>query len=206
VPGVPYKFRVTVFNDPNVNAFALPGGQLVLLRGLIERSKTPEELAGVLAHEMQHVLKRHATRALIQHVSTGLLLAALTGDVMGPVAYGAQSAQVLGQLQYSRRAEVEADAEGMKMLLDARVDPAGTVRFFEGLTGGDKQPRSVLRYLSTHPSTTDRIERLRQDRLDLALGLAALERREHGNPGAVGRVPGLELEIADQKLLVELAG
>ena len=122
------------------------------------RRRADEELAGVLAHEMQHVLKRHATRALIQHVSTGLLLAALSGDVTGPLAYGAQSAQVLGQLQYSRRAEAEADAEGIKMVLAAKIDPAGTIRFFDELSRRDKQPRSVLRYLSTHPSTGDRIE------------------------------------------------
>jgi len=161
-PG-PYEFRVIVVNRREVNALSAPGGYIVVFRGLLERTRSPEELAGVLSHEMQHVLKRHATRALIQHVSTGLLLAAVTGDAMGPLAYGAQSAQVLGQLQYSRRAEAEADALGMKMLLAAKVDPAGAIRFFEALTEGEKQPRSVLRYLSTHPGTSDRIERLREE-------------------------------------------
>ena len=61
-PSVPYTFRVTVVDDQTVNAFAVPGGQVILLRGLLERTRTPEELAGVLAHELQHVLQRHATR------------------------------------------------------------------------------------------------------------------------------------------------
>ena len=68
---------------------------------------------------------------------------------------------MLGQLQYSRRAEAQADAEGIKMLLAARIDPAGLIGFFERLMKGDKQPRTVLTYLSTHPSHRDRIERLK---------------------------------------------
>jgi beta-barrel assembly-enhancing protease len=159
-PPSPYTFRLSVVNEPQVNALAAPGGYIIVFRGLLERTRTPEELAGVLAHEMQHVLQRHATRAIIQHASTGLLVAALTGDMTGPLAYGLQGARVLGQLQYSRRAEAQADAEGMKTLLAARIDPAGWIRFFEGLTAG-KQPRTVLRYLATHPSTAHRIEQLK---------------------------------------------
>jgi predicted Zn-dependent protease len=161
VPESPYTFRVAVVNRPEVNALAAPGGYIVLFRGLLEQTRSPEELAGVLAHEMQHVLRRHTTRALIQHVSTGLLLTAVTGDMTGPLAYGLQSARILGQLQYSRRAEAEADAEGMRMLLVARIDPAGMIDFLEGLMKGEKAPRTVLKYLSTHPSTSNRLERLR---------------------------------------------
>ncbi len=161
VPRSPYTFRVFVVNRPEVNALAAPGGYIVVFRGLVDRAGSPEELGSVLAHEMQHVLRRHTTRALIQRTSTGLLIAALTGDMTGPLAYGLQSARVLGQLQYSRRAEAEADTEGMKMLLAARIDPAGMIGFFEGLMKGDRQSRTVLKYLSTHPSTGDRIARLR---------------------------------------------
>lgn len=171
VPRSPYTFRVVVVNRPEVNALAVPGGHIVVFRGLVEQTESPEELAGVLAHEMQHVVQRHATRALIQHTSTGLLIAALTGDMTGPLAYGLQSARVLGQMQYSRRAEAEADAEGMKMLLAARIDPAGMFRFFDALMKGDKQPRTMLKYFSTHPGTGDRVARLR-----------ALAAQAHGAP------------------------
>jgi predicted Zn-dependent protease len=160
-PASPYTFHLIVVNQPQVNALAAPGGYIVLYRGLLERTRSPEELAGVLAHEMQHVTQRHTTQALIQHTSTGLLLAALTGDMTGPLAYGLQSARVLGQLQYSRRAEAQADAEGMKMLLAARIDPAGMSRFFETLAKADRQPAMLLKYLSTHPSPLGRIERLK---------------------------------------------
>ena len=106
-PRPPYTFRVHVVNRPLVNALAVPGGHVVVFRGLLQRTSTPEEMAGVMAHELQHVLRRHATRAVIQGVSTGLLLMALTGDVTGPLAYGLQTARTLGDLRYSRRAEEE---------------------------------------------------------------------------------------------------
>ncbi len=161
VPRSPYTFHLYVVNRPEVNALAAPGGYIVVFRALLERTRTPEELAGVLAHEMEHVVERHATQAVIQHASTGLLLAALTGDMTGPLAYGLESARVLAQLQYSRRAEAQADEGGMKMLLRARIDPTGMIRFFQELVKDDKQPRAALRYLSTHPTTADRIEHLK---------------------------------------------
>lgn len=157
-PPSPYTFRARVVNAPDVNALAAPGGYIVVFRGLLERARTPDELAGVLAHEIEHVLHRHTTRAVIQHASTGLLLAALTGDMTGPLAYGLESARVLSQLQYSRRAEEEADRDGMKLLLAARVAPDGMIGFFDELAKGE---RLVRRYLSTHPSPSDRIAALR---------------------------------------------
>jgi Zn-dependent protease with chaperone function len=161
LPNNPFTLRVIVVNDSLVNALAVPGGHVVVFRGLLKRTRTPEEFAGVLAHEVQHVLQRHVMRALLQHASTGLLLVALTGDVSGAMAYGLEAARSLGTLQYSRVAEEEADREGMRMLLAAGVDPEGMITFLEGLKRKDEDPRGLLRYLSTHPTTADRIERLR---------------------------------------------
>ena len=157
----PYRFRLIVVNQPIINALAAPGGDIIVYRGLLAEMRSPEELAGILAHEMQHVQQRHITQAVIQHASTGLLLAAVTGDMTGPLAYGLQSARVLGQLQYSRRAEAQADTGAMKMLLAARVDPSGLLQFFETLTSEEKHAPGALRYLSSHPSPSARLERLR---------------------------------------------
>ena len=159
-PASPYSFRVYVVNQPVVNALAVPGGHVVVFRGLLERTRTPEAMAGVLAHELQHVLRRHATRAVIQDVSTGLLLMALTGDVTGPLAYGLQTARTLGDLRYSRRAEEEADTEGMKMALAARVEPAGMIAFFESIRKEEGDPARAVSYLLSHPLAADRIARL----------------------------------------------
>src|SRR2546427_1375520 len=162
VPRVPYTFRVTVLDDRTVNAFAVPGGQIVLLRGLVERSQTPEELAGVLAHEIQHVLKRHATRLLLQHASTGLMLVAVSGDLTGVMAYGIESARVLGTLSYSRGLESEADGEGVRMLLAADVDPAGMIDFFEKLRATEGNLPSATRYVTSHPLAADRVDHLQK--------------------------------------------
>jgi predicted Zn-dependent protease len=159
-PASPYTFRVYVVDLPVFNAFAAPGGSIVVFRGLLERTDTPEELAGVLAHELQHILHRHTTRAIIQHTSSGLLMAALTGDVTGPLVYGLETARVLGQLHYSRGAEEEADSEGLKMLLAARVDPGGMIAFFNVLEKRSGTGPDALKYLSTHPSSGDRVATL----------------------------------------------
>ena len=157
----PYTFRVIVANSPMVNALAAPGGYVVVFRGLLERTQSAEELAGVLAHEFQHVLLRHTTQALFRHASTGLLIAGLTGDVSGAMVYGLESARVLGELRYSRQVEEEADREGFRMLVAAGIDPAGMIAFFDTLSREQEKGSALPTYLSTHPSTEGRIERLR---------------------------------------------
>jgi predicted Zn-dependent protease len=155
-PASRYPFRVTVVDHPVVNAFATPGGFIVVFRGLLERTDSAEELAGVLAHEIQHVLHRDATRAILRQASTGVLLAALVGDVTGIVAFGVQSARVLGDLRYSREAERAADVDGLRLLQAAAVDPAGMLAFFRAMEGTDARAGVAARYLSTHPPAADR--------------------------------------------------
>lgn len=161
-PESPYKIRAYVAAAPVVNAFAAPGGHIVVFQGLIEASGGADELAGVLAHELQHVLKRHSTRMLVQHASTGLIISALTGDVSGAIAFGLEAARTLGALSYSRAMEEEADAEGLKMMTATGFDPAGMIAFFDTMQKRSGEMPQILTYLSTHPSTADRIEKLRR--------------------------------------------
>ena len=116
----------------------------------------------MLAHELQHVLQRHATRLLLQHASTGLLLAAVSGDIAGVMAYGIESARVLGTLRYSRHIESEADTEGLRMLLAAKVDPQGMIAFFETLHAGERGLPTATRYLTSHPLAAERVENLKR--------------------------------------------
>lgn len=159
VPEAPYSFRVIVVNHPSVNAFAAPGGTMVVFQGLLEKTRTPEELAGVLAHEMQHILRRHATRALLQQVSMKVLLAAAVGDAKG-LSYGLEGAQALGMLRYNRRSEEEADREGIRMLIASGIDPKGLITFFETIQKNGEKSLKLPAYLSTHPDLKDRIRRL----------------------------------------------
>ena len=158
----PYTFHVTVVNSGIVNAVAAPGGHILIFRGLLERTDNAEELAGVLAHEIEHVLHRHVTRAIFQHASTGVLMAALVGDVSGVVAYGLEGARTLGSLQMSRAAESEADRDGIRLLQEAGIDTAGMITFFEKLRAQERGSGEIVpRYLRTHPTTADRIATLR---------------------------------------------
>lgn len=159
----PYTFRITVMDSQQVNAFALPGGTIVLLRGLLKETKSPEQLAGVLAHEVQHISRRHTTRALLVQASTGLLLSALTGNASGMGANGIEAARILGLLQYSRQNEEEADRGGMEMLQQAGIAPGGMIEFFERIKQGEggREGAPFSKYLSTHPATEDRIKKLR---------------------------------------------
>jgi beta-barrel assembly-enhancing protease len=158
----PYTFHITVMNSSIVNAVAAPGGQIIVFRGLLERTDNAEELAGVLAHEIQHVLHRHVTRAIFQQASTSVLVAAMVGDVSG-VAYALEAARTLGDLQMSRAAESEADRDGMRLLQQAGIDSEGMITFFEKLAKleGERGGGSLTRYLRTHPTTADRIATLR---------------------------------------------
>ncbi|MEW6324736.1 MAG: M48 family metallopeptidase [Nitrospirota bacterium] len=160
-PESPYRLRVFVVDHPMVNAFALPGGSIVIFRGLLEKTERAEELAGVLAHEFQHVLLRHTTQQLLQRASTGLLIAAMTGDATGAAAYGFKSAETMGMLRYSRLHEAEADLEGMKMLMAAGIDPQGMIDFFETLDEVGPKIPDALKYLVTHPQTGARIQSLK---------------------------------------------
>ena len=171
----PYTFRITVVNSGIVNAVAAPGGHIIVFRGLLERTDNAEELAGVLAHEIEHVLHRHITRAIFQQASTGVLMAALVGDVSGVVAYGLEGARTLGELQMSRAAESEADREGMRLLQEAGIDPAGMITFFEKLSKYERErgDDALTRYLRSHPTTAERIATLRA----LAAAAPAPERR-----------------------------
>lgn len=161
-PGTPYKYTVTLSRDEMVNAFAAPGGFIVVNQGLLARTKGPEELAGVLAHEIQHVEQRHATKAICREFTMVALIKAASGG-SGDMAAAAGAAKTLGGLSYSRQAEEEADIKGMALMKAAKLDPKGMVRAFQMLAedGGDLP--AELSYLSTHPQTGERVKALQRD-------------------------------------------
>jgi len=158
-PGT-YSFKVYVTKSTDFNAVALPGGNIVVFRGLLEKTETPEALAGVLAHEMQHVKKRHVTKRIIEDSSTGLIISAISGDVTGAMLYGVKAAHTLALLSYSRQDEEEADTEGVKMMMKANLDPSAMIRFFEVMKEEDRKMK-IPQYLSTHPDLDKRIDGLK---------------------------------------------
>ena len=143
VPGQPYQFRIHVHPSEMVNAMALPGGTIVVFQGLINATETPEELAGVLAHEFQHVLKRHSTRNIIRSEAINLFGLIISGNSDSMVNVILQAGNLLDHLRYSRQLESQADAEGMKMMLATHVDPLGMIRVFEKLEEQHNKPEST---------------------------------------------------------------
>jgi predicted Zn-dependent protease len=133
VPDQPYEFRIHVHPSKMVNALALPGGTIVVFQGLINATETPEELAGVLAHEFQHVLKRHSTRNIVRSEAIKLFGLIISGNSESMTNVILQAGSVLEHLRYSRQLESQADEEGMKMMLATHVDPQGMIRVFEKL-------------------------------------------------------------------------
>lgn len=158
IAGIDYKVRVV--ESPEMNAYALPGGYITVFTGLIAESKSPEEVAGVLAHEMAHVTMRHGLERIAGQLGIVVGVQVLLGDVSGLLALGVELGQFAAQNSYSRSQETEADLEGARMLHDAGIDPLAMARFFENLA--EQEGANVPAWLSTHPDTRDRIERLRE--------------------------------------------
>jgi Zn-dependent protease with chaperone function len=163
----PYKFEVSVVQSPVVNAFALPGGYIVVFTGLVKKAESGEEVAGVLSHELNHVLQRHGLERIVKTLGLAAVVTILLGDQSGLIGLAKELSVQLATLRFSRDQETEADLTGIRLLHEARIAPDGMIRFFERLSEKDRQR---LELFSTHPMSAARAERLKAE-------LAALPKR-----------------------------
>lgn len=157
------RYKVTILNSPAINAFALPTGDLYVTRGLIGLANDGSELASVLAHEMAHVLARHAAirEDQARRVAMAGAAAADPSDTTGALAIAKTK---LALASFSRAQEFEADGIGVGIAARSGYDPHGAPRIltamgrFAGLrSASGTDPRS-LDFLSSHPATPERIE------------------------------------------------
>lgn len=156
--GSRYRYRWYVATSPELNAFAAPGGIVVVTTGLIAASDTPEEVAGVLAHEVAHAELRHGLRAIIKSLG----VSATIGWIFGVVDRDLSSvAGQFAELKFSRDAEREADEEGLRRMRVASLDETGMLRMFLKLESQSGNPSKVPEFLSTHPDIQARIDWLR---------------------------------------------
>ena len=160
----PYKFEVTVVRSDVVNAFALPGGYVVVLTGLIKRAESPEEVAGVLGHELSHVLLRHGLERTVKTLGLVAVVSIFVGDQSGLVGLAKRLGIELVTLKFGREQETEADLYGLHLLHRARISPAGMIRFFERLSESDKLQVEML---STHPMSAARAKWLKAEAASL---------------------------------------
>jgi Zn-dependent protease with chaperone function len=143
--------RVTMVDMPVVNAVALPGGRILIFDGLVAQAKSPDELAGVLAHEIGHVEHRHVMVAMLRRFGLGLLF----GTSGNTTQYG----QALLESRYSRAAESEADDYSIEHLRAADISPAATASLFARLGREDAKMPGLFAYLASHPASADRQRR-----------------------------------------------
>lgn len=153
--GSRYQYRWFVKQDDSVNAFAMPGGIIVVHTGLLRQAGSPGELAGVLAHEVQHVEQRHSLRQMITSLGWGALVAVTIGDIS---AVAAMLAHQAGAMYFSRDMEEEADRLGVQALQRARIRPDGMLTFFQKL--GEENKAQAPGWISSHPQTAARVQRV----------------------------------------------
>ncbi|HET6629775.1 MAG TPA: M48 family metalloprotease [Woeseiaceae bacterium] len=169
------QFTFFVVDDPHINAFALPGGFIGVHTGLLEATRSEDELAGVLAHEIAHVTQRHIARAVHANqrqsiLSTAIMLGAIlagaaggaSGDAMQGAIAVAQGTAMQQQINFTRSNEYEADRVGIGALAAAGFDPNGMASFFEVISDSTRPVEArVPEFLRTHPVTSSRIAEAR---------------------------------------------
>lgn len=166
----PYEFEFHLLDDDQtINAFALPGGQVFITRALYDKLQTEGELAGVLGHEIGHVVGRHSAEQIAKtQLTEGLTGAAVIAayDPNNPAsANSAQVAMLIGQLvnlKFGRDDELEADKFGVCFMNDTGYDPnemVSVMQVLESASSGNEPPE----FFSTHPSPANRIQRIQED-------------------------------------------
>lgn len=171
------ELRITVLNANLVNAFALPGGYVIATAGLLKTAGSAEEVAGVIAHEIGHVVHAHPTQAIFRTTAVSLLISAVIGDFTGGVLIAGIAEWALNN-SYSRDAEREADAFAITRLNAVNIDARGLERFFARIIEERKKhapsekaadkpeddpEEGALRFLSSHPPTTERMTYIRDN-------------------------------------------
>ncbi|MHC2990285.1 hypothetical protein OB13_01285 [Pontibacter sp. HJ8] len=154
-----FPIKATVVSSDEVNAFAIPGGFVVVHAGILDKMEKHEELAALLGHELAHVQGRHSLRAMTRSLSYYMLASLLFGDVSGVATVIVDNASTLRNLEYSRSLEQEADEAGLELLRQNQLNPQGMVWLLERLQQGDDP--DMLAFLSTHPDTEDRVEEVK---------------------------------------------
>ncbi len=149
---LPIPLRITVVRRSEANAIALPGGYIYVFQGLIEKARDPDELAGVVAHEIGHVAHRDGTRSVLQAAGLSFLFGMLLGDFVGGGAV-IIAAKVLLQSSYSRDVEASADAFAVRLMTDIGGDPRALGTILDRIAG----THSGVSILQNHPETKNRI-------------------------------------------------
>ena len=155
IPTSEYDYNITVLDNPQINAFTIPGGNIYVFSGLISFCDSPEQLAAVLAHEMGHVEKRHTVDRLAREFSLSVLFSIMTG---GDTVLLSDLYQTLISSGFSRSQEKEADQFALNLLEDASISPKSISSFFRKLNRENLAYDEKIELVMTHPHNNSRIK------------------------------------------------
>ena len=153
----PYLINITVIHEKIPNAFALPGGQIIVYDGIIKEMKDYDEFAALLAHEYTHAYLRHSVRSLSRNLAGYIFVSLLLNDASGTIAVLATNGNKLKELSFSRELEHQTDAGGYKLLQSKNINPNGMLKLFATLKGVEGN-MTIPRFISTHPLTSERMD------------------------------------------------
>jgi predicted Zn-dependent protease len=153
-----YPVQITVVNSPIKNAFALPGGHIVVYDEILQSMNSEEEFAALLSHEYSHIALKHTTRALFRSLGTYMVLSIVLSDINGIMGVIIENAHNVKSLSYTRSLEEEADNNGLKLMLQAGINPQGMVSLFKHLKEPTDESFEVPEFLNTHPRLDERIK------------------------------------------------
>lgn len=161
-----YMIRITVVKDDIANAFAMPGGNIIVYDKILEGMQGYEDLAALLSHEFTHVEKRHSTRALFRQMASSFFISIIFGDANSIGNAIVSNADQLKALSYSRNLEKEADLNALKILSERRIDCNGFIHLFSQLENEiKKEDGEPAEWASSHPDLKRRIDYVRSNEL-----------------------------------------
>jgi beta-barrel assembly-enhancing protease len=158
-----YDVQIVVVKGDVVNAFALPGGRIVVYEKLINKLNSYPELAALLAHEFTHVENRHTIKTLFRQLGSKIFLSLVLGDATAVGGVIINNADDLKSLSYSRALEKEADENGTRLLADRKIDCDGFVRLFEILKQETKGDPKTAEWISSHPNLDKRVKNIKDN-------------------------------------------
>lgn len=153
-----YPIKLTVVKNKEVNAYAIPGGNIVVFSGILKAMKSSDELAALLGHETAHINDRHSLRSILRSAATGLIVSVVLNDISGIFSIVVENAEGLRTMHFSRGIEKSADEEGMKILVKNNIHPLAMKKLMMRLKENSPEIPEVLSFMQSHPATDERIK------------------------------------------------
>lgn len=153
-----YPIKITVLKNKEVNAYAIPGGNIVVYTGILKAMKSGDELAALLGHEAAHINERHSLKSVLRSAATGLIVSVILNDVSGIFSIIVENAEGLRTMHFSRGIEANADEKGMQLLINNNIHPLAMKKLMQRLKENTPEIPDTFSFMLSHPATDERIK------------------------------------------------